>query len=123
MASPALFSRSRCRRCELFVVEPCHLDWPELCSECEVRCRCPFVAVFLRHILRLEPGADMVAAVAGFFATNRTLRQRLHFLHNVLLSRNSCFRQFTYFYAGISGNISQTEDVLDRIMSFLGGDV
>ena len=120
MGSRALFSPELCFQCERFVVEPCYPDWPEVCSECEVRCRCPFVAVFLRHILRLEPNAEMVAAVAGFCATNRTLRQRLHFLHNVLLSRNSCFRQFTFFSGGISGSISQTEDVLDRIMSVLG---
>ena len=120
LCSMALFSPELCDRCERFVVEPCYPDWPEVCSECEVRGRCPFVAVFLRHILRREPLTDMVATVAGFCATNRTPGRRLHFLHSVLLSRNSCFRQFTFCGGGFDGSISQTEDVLDRIMSFLG---
>ena len=120
MGSRALFSPELCGRCERLVVEPCYPDGPEVCSECEVRCRCPFVAVFLRHILRREPPTDMVATVAGFYATNRAPGRRLHFLHNVLLSRNSCFRPFTFCGGGVDGSISQTEDVLDRIMSFLG---
>ena len=119
----AVFSPNLCGRCKRFVVVPCYPAWPEVCAECEVRCRCPFVAVFLRHVLRCEPHAEMVTTVAGFCATNRTPRQRLHFLHNVLLSRHSCFRQFTLFAGDLRGIISQTENVLDRIMSFLGGVV
>ena len=120
MGSRPMFSPELCGRCERLVVEPGYPDWPEVCSECEVRCRCPFVAVFLRHILKREPLADMVATVAGFCATNRAPGRRLHFLHSVLLSRNSCFRQFTLLGGDLSGIISQTENVLDRIMSFLG---
>ena len=121
MGSRAVFSPELCGRCKRLVVEPCYPDGPEVCSECDVRCRCPFVAVFLRHILRREPPTDMVATVAGFWATNRTHGRRLHFLQSVLmLSRNSCFRQFTFFGGDLDdGSISPTEDVLDRIMSFL----
>ena len=32
---------------------------------------------------------------------------------------DSRFRELTYFYGGRSGNISMTEDILDRLMSFL----
>ena len=45
--------------------------------------------------------------------------ERLHFLWCVLLGRGSPFRDFTYLGNGMRGNISQTEDIIDRIFSFL----
>ena len=114
-----LFSFEVCRLCIENTVEPCYKGWPEVCSECEVRCRRPLVTALLRQNLRREPTDDMVVTIAELCATYCTQRRRLHFLHNVLLSRHSCFQQFTFFSGGSMGNISGTEDVLDRIMSFL----
>ena len=44
---------------------------------------------------------------------------RKHFLWNVLMSTDSAFRRFTYFYNGKKGNIGQKEDIADRVLSFL----
>ena len=75
---------------------------------------------FLRQALRQEPEMYLVETVAEFCTTYRTTHRRIYFLQVVLLSTDSCFRQFTYFCNGRSGNISSHEDVLDRILSFLG---
>ena len=45
--------------------------------------------------------------------------KRLHFLRSSLLARGSPFRTFTYFSNGLTGNISETEDIIDRVMGFL----
>ena len=44
---------------------------------------------------------------------------RKRFLYFTLLSHESRFRKFTYFRNGMRGSISQYEDVLDRILSYL----
>ncbi len=119
MGSRARFQFEVCRLCGENPVEPCYRGWPEVCSECEVRCRRPLVTALLHQNLRREPTDDMVVTIAELCATYCTQRRRLHFLHNVLLSRHSCFLQFTFFMGGAMGNISRTEDVLDRILSFL----
>ena len=50
--------------------------------------------------------------------STRALRK--HFLWCVLLSRTSCFSNlFTYYGNGMHGNISQNEDITDRIMAFV----
>ena len=35
------------------------------------------------------------------------------------MTKGSVFRQFTFFYNKKSGNISDREDVIDRIISFV----
>ncbi len=45
--------------------------------------------------------------------------RRKHFLWALLLARNSCFKRFTYFSGGMAGSVSDTEDILDRILGFL----
>ena len=118
MGSLPRFFPDECVRCDRFLVEPCY-PRVYLCSECEVVCRSPFLFALLRQRLGREPDAGMVATIVGFLAACIFRRRRLHFLHNVLTSRGSCFLQFTYFVGGRSGNISATEDILDRIMSFV----
>jgi hypothetical protein len=39
--------------------------------------------------------------------------------NRVLRQRQSPFRAFTYFRNGTAGNISPTEDIIDRILSYL----
>ena len=46
-------------------------------------------------------------------------RQQLRYLWCLLLAQRSPFRKFVYFSNGMPGNISETEDVLDRILGFL----
>ena len=46
-------------------------------------------------------------------------RLRLKCLHNVLLSRKSPFLKFVYCCNGRRAEISDTEDIIDRIMSFI----
>ena len=119
MGSLPRFSPEECVRCDRCVVEPAYPS-VHLCSECQVVCRSPFLVALLRQRLGSEPDAGMVAIIAQCFAGGPCRRRRrLHFLHNVLTSRGSCFLQFTYFVGGRSGNISATEDILDRIMSFV----
>ena len=79
MGSRGMFDSDLCFRCDRFVIEPEYPDIPNFCSKCEVRCRCPFVAKILRHVLRREPESELVATVAGFCATYRTTRRRLFF--------------------------------------------
>jgi hypothetical protein len=119
MGSIARLSFEVCRLCGYNPVEPCYRGWPEVCSECEIRCRRPLVTALLHQNLGREPTDDMVVTIAELCSTYSTHRRRLHFLHNVLLSRHSCFHRFTFFSGGVMGSISGTEDVVDRIMSFL----
>ena len=52
-------------------------------------------------------------------APYRKAHRRLHFLRCALVAHESTFRRFAYYYAGITGSISQREDIIDRILSFL----
>ena len=40
-------------------------------------------------------------------------------LQYILMTRGSLFHAFSYSTNGMAGNISQSEDILDRIVSFL----
>ena len=57
--------------------------------------------------------------LAEFLVYDVRRRQQLHYLWCLLLAQPSPFEKFTYFSNGMAGNISQTEDVLDRILGFL----
>ena len=57
--------------------------------------------------------------LAEFLAYDVRRRQQLHYLRCSLLACGSPFRNFTYLWNGIAGNISDIEDVIDRILSFL----
>ena len=82
--SRRVFAPLQCPRCERFVVEPC-IPPVELCLECDVDCRSPFVYRLLRQRLRREPDPDMVATIAGYVATYRIRRIRKCFLAEVLM--------------------------------------
>lgn len=77
-----------------------------------------------RHLVldRIDFGAALAPSfqtdLALFLAPHLKL-QRLHFLRCALLSQGSVFRNLTFFFYGNAGNISWTEDVLDRVISFL----
>ena len=118
MGSLPRFYPEECAHCRRFLVDPCYPPL-YLCAECLVVCRSPILVRLLRQRLGREPDAGMVATIAGFWAPRTLRRRRLHFLHAVLISGRSCFQKFTFFYSGLSGNVSDQEDILDRIMSFL----
>ena len=40
-------------------------------------------------------------------------------LQYILMTRGSPFHAFSYYTNGMAGNISEREDILDRIVSFL----
>ena len=139
MGSRRIFAFGRCPRCERFVVEPC--DPPvELCLECDVDCRSPFVYRLLRQRLRREPHPDMVATIAGYVATYRIRRIRKLFLVMVLLQQSGApmslathIRQLlfppsnitmltdeeAYYHFGHHYDVEGTERILNILMSFL----
>ena len=119
MGSRSLFERERCQLCYENPVEPCYRGWHEICPACELRGRRPLVTALLNQNLRREPTEYMIVTIAELCSIYSTHRKRLLFLRYTLLSRHSCFRVFTYFSGGIRGSVSSTEDVLDKIMSFL----
>ena len=96
-----------------------------MCPECDVNFWSPLVLAELARLAKLarspelEPDNVFVTKILPFLVVNRIHSCRLHFLYMVLMSRNSVFRQFTYYCGGINGSVSETEDVLDRIMRFL----
>ena len=70
-------------------------------------------------MLRIEPTFQIFQMIDEcLFDYTRKPRQ-LYFLDHVLRSHGSTFNQFTYSENRMAGNISDKEDVLDRIISFL----
>ena len=58
--------------------------------------------------------------VATFLHWNDSYAEfKRQYLLIVLMAKESVFRQFTFFYNKESGNISDREDVIDRIVSFV----
>ena len=47
---------------------------------------------------------------------------RRHYILCVLLAEGSHFRLLTHDYNGYYGNVSQTVDIIDHVVSFLVGD-
>ena len=59
--------------------------------------------------------------IAKFLIENQTKRAQKWHLRCTLLPNvdHSTFHKFVYFYNGSPGNISITEDILDRILAYL----
>ena len=115
-----------CRRCGRFEIE---CAWPRrsgACLDCACHCRALQARLklvpLLRTRMRIEPNLEIMALVDAFCFDYRPYfrkAKQLYFLDNVLRAPGSVFLQFTYAQNGMLGNISQCEDVLDRILSFL----
>ena len=118
MGSQPLFVLEECVQCHRHVKEPCY-PWVGMCSECDVNYWSPLVLAELPHSLEPEPHNFLLTKILPFLVVNRIQSCRLHFLRMVLTSRDCVFRRFTYYSGGINGTVSETEDLLDRIMSFL----
>ena len=93
--------------------------YPEvgLCMRCEIAVRRKLV------LDKIDFGRDVGEPLrndlAEFLAYDAVRRQKLQFLRCSLLAFRSPFRQFTYAWNGLAGNISITEDVFDRVLGFL----
>ena len=122
MATIGIHALHRCMECRRRAIPPCY---PNVfcCSDCEAKYRAPFLAPLLRQRCGIEIDGEIAMMIAKFAANTWNRRRRLRHLHLVLRAHYSCFLQFTYFdlFAppGRSSRISATEDILDRIMSFL----
>ena len=125
MGSYGMFAETSCQDCRSYKVEAM---WPR-CSICKV-CERQYWLTMLRDtahgdfsVLKiLNP--KMPIMLLPFFMIDRQRAQRALFLRCSLLpyrcSQVSVFCQFTYARGGGSaGNISECEDILDRIFSFL----
>ena len=114
-----LLGPCKCYICEDRLVELCY--HPVLiCMDCDARARSLFVLPILRQRLHMEPNPEMVMSIARFAGPCLHLRRRLFFLREVLLADNSYFHWFCDL-SGCLGYISCNEEILDRILSFLGG--
>ena len=61
--------------------------------------------------------------VIGYaYWNNPAAEVRRHYILCVLLAEGSCFRLLTHYYNGYYGNVSQTVDVIDNVISFLFAD-
>ena len=88
--------------------------WPQVCVACQTKMKPRLV---LHKVGRLS--AEIVEHITPFLIHDERRRTRKWFLRAVLLRRDSQFRRFVYSYGGWSGNISATENILDRVLSFL----
>ena len=60
-----------------------------------------------------------MGTVITFLATNAHEQHQRAITEHILLTRGSPLRAFRYITNGMAGNISECEDILDRIMSFV----
>ena len=59
-----------------------------------------------------------MGTVITFLATNAHEQHQRAITEHILLTRGSPLRAFRYITNGMKGNISEDEDILDRILSF-----
>ena len=78
-------------------------------------------SIAFRHLRKASYlSARALHIVATFIHWNDSDAEfKRQYLLSVLMTKGSVFRQFTFFYNKKSGNISDLEDVIDRIVSFV----
>ena len=78
------------------------------------------VCDMLAHHTRFEKLSDKaMRTVITFLATNAHEQHQRAITEHILLTPGSPLRSFSYSTNGLKGNISQCEDILDRILSFV----
>ena len=103
-----------CYHCGRMCVLHCY--YPVLlCVDCDARARSLFLVPFLRQRLSAEPSPDVVTSIAKFAGPCLEMRRRLYYLRAVF-ERKFCL--FTDLAP--CGVINRREDILDRILSYLG---
>ena len=90
------------------------------CQNIEFVERATFPIAF-RHLRKASHLSERsLHIVATFLQWNDSDTEfKRQYLLNVLLAKELVFRQFTFFYNKESGNISESEDVIERIVSFV----
>ena len=110
-------------------------DFPALCEKCSVD---PLEPLILSQISwdneseRKSFPPNIQKAIGAFCATSlkhqvyytsTRHRARKYFLRCLLLAKHGFFKNpfksLTYFSGGLAGSVSDYEDILDRILSFL----
>ena len=78
-------------------------------------------SIAFRHLRKASHLSERpLHIVATFLHSNDSDAEfKRHYLLIVLMAKESVFRQFTFFYNKKSGNISDREDVIDRIVSLV----
>ena len=118
MGSVGMFDPTRCWNCSL----PYARTYPETwdCKECEK------LEVLKRYLLHeifpfTRRGGEWIPdLLASFLCFDYEGGARKRFLWLALTGGESIFaRRFTYWGNGMAGNISETEDILDRILCFV----
>jgi len=115
MGSYAQFTPYRCQFCG----QEC--DWP---TETHIQCELRHVAgtVFARQLVRQYTHVDsMLYSIIRYILHPEYTQaaKRRYFLEAVFCARGSRFRIFTFYCNGLAGSISDHEDILHRIMSFI----
>ena len=111
-----MFSPHRCPRCRRSNVE--HVG-AVLCIECFFLCRFLRLGQLCRNRRLSIEIAHCIDQFCFDYAVYSRKSQQLWFLKCVLLSFGSEFRTFTFYWNRRLGNISATEDIIDRIFSYL----
>jgi hypothetical protein len=118
MGSVGKFHPTDCMNCGLPYVRTYPETWG--CKECEK------LEVLKRYLLHeifplARRGGEWIPdLLASFLCFDCERGARKRFLWLALTERESIFgRRFTYWGNGWEGNISQTEDILDRILCFV----
>ena len=134
IAFPQSFAQARQLRSNLFAPmedwpwepHPCyhcgracvlHCYYPVLlCMDCDARARSLFLVPFLRQRLLAEPPPDVVTSIAKFAGPCLDMRRRLYYLRALF----EC--NFSLFTDVAPGGVIRggREDILDRILSYLG---
>ena len=120
MGSVGIFDRLQCVLCESESM--INTEWAP-CLDCQNN---EFVerttsSIAFRHLRKASHLSERpLHIVATFFHWNDSDAEfKRQYLLSVLMTKGSVFRQFTFFYNKKSGNISDREDVIDRIVSFV----
>ena len=120
MGSFGMFCPGVCPYCDGFAIE---FSYPQIwiCEDCEVRRR-SYLFLLLWKIdfgVGLEEYFYMHVLDSIVVKADRQLAARKKHLLHALLARDSVFCQFTHFSGGLKGNISDTEDIIDRILVYV----
>jgi len=120
MGSAGMFSPAECDLCHGFTIEP---SYPQIwiCEDCEVRRRSYLFLLLWKIDFGVGLEEHFYMHVLDFIVVkaDRQLAARKKHLLHALLARDSVFCQFTHFSGGLKGNISDTEDIIDRILVYV----
>ena len=115
MGSHGMFQSELCYICSKSI--PMMYPTVRYCVPCDARIRRTLVLDKIDFGLAVEE--QFRQDLAELLVYDERRRQQLHYLWCLLLAQRSPFRKFTYYSNGMAGNISEAEDVLDRILGFL----